>query len=141
MDGDEKPLNQIHNQELTPGIVTTSVKKSNNLGNADYSKGDDFWTGFVTHDEAFKFSEEYHKGWEEIEQYWNNMAGLGVGAIIVGVILGFLGLGMSNISLMLAAGLLIVGGIIAIGYALERLKFIKTGKEYMLKTNIRIRSK
>jgi hypothetical protein len=126
MTGAESPLNQIHNQELTPGIVTTSVNKSNNL---------------VTHDEAFEFSEDYHTGWEEIEQYWNNMAGLGVGAIIVGVILGFLGLGMSNISLMLAAGLLIVGGIIAIGYALERLKFIKTGKEYMLKTNIRIRSK
>jgi len=126
MDGDENPLNQINNQELTPGIVTTSINKPNNL---------------VTHDEAFEFSEDYHTGWEEIEQYWNNIAGLGIGAIIVGVILGFLGLGMSNISLMLAAGLLIVGGIIAIGYALERLKFIKTGKEYMLKTNIRIRSK
>ena len=66
---------------------------------------------------------------------------MGIGAIIVGVILGFLGLSTSNISLMLAAGLLIVGGIVAIGYALERLKFVKTGKEYMLKANIRIRSK
>jgi len=28
MTGAESPLNQIHNQELTPGIVTTSVNKS-----------------------------------------------------------------------------------------------------------------
>mgnify|MGYP004357433665 CR=1 FL=1 len=39
MDGDENPLNQINNQELTPGIVTTSINKPNNL---------------VTHDEVFR---------------------------------------------------------------------------------------
>ena len=26
MDGDEKPLNQIHNQELTPGILKTNIR-------------------------------------------------------------------------------------------------------------------
>ena len=123
---DEPSLNHINDPKITPGVVTTSVNISNNL---------------VTHDEAFEFSENYHTGWEEIEQYWNNIAGLGIGAIIVGIILGFLGLAMSNLSLILAAGLLVVGGIAAISYAMERLKFVKTGKEYMLKANIRIRSK
>jgi hypothetical protein len=28
MDGDEKPLNQIHNQELTPGILKTYSYKN-----------------------------------------------------------------------------------------------------------------
>tara|TARA_Y100000748_G_C15083543_1_gene327451 strand:+ start:20 stop:424 length:405 start_codon:yes stop_codon:yes gene_type:complete len=124
--------------EITPGVVTTSNfsynESSETLHNSILQ---------VTHDEAFKFAEEYHKGWKDIEQYWNNIAALGGGAIVIGTILLFVGttdlLGSS--SLILAGILGIIGGSGIIIYALEKLKFVRTGKEYMLKANIRIRSK
>ena len=122
----------------TPGVITTSnviyYKSKEVLHNQSLE---------VTHDEAFKFAEEYHKGWKNIEQYWNNIASLGGGAIIIGTILLFVGTTdfLGSPSLILAGIVGILGGSAIIIYAWEKLKFVKTGKEYMLKTNIRIRSK
>ena len=124
--------------EITPGMVTTS--------NVNYKQSSETMHNSsleVTHAEAFKFAEEYHKGWKDIEQYWNNIASLGGGAIVIGTILLFVGMTdlLGSSSLILAGILGIIGGFGIIIYALEKLKFVRTGKEYMLKANIRIRSK
>ena len=119
--------------ELTPGVVTTS---NINISSSNSQRE-------VTHDEAFEFSERYHKGWEKIEEYWNNIIGAGVAAIVIGAFMGLGGLATDGIfgSLTIVGIIIVLIGFSAIGYAYEKLKFIKTGKEYMLKTNIRIRSK
>ena len=119
--------------ELTPGVVTTS---NINISSSNSQRE-------VTHDEAFEFSERYHKGWEKIEEYWNNMIGAGVVGLVIGAFMGLGGLAADGIfdSLTIVGIITVLIGFGAIGYAYEKLKFIKTGKEYMLKTNIRIRSK
>jgi len=124
--------------KLTPGVVTTSNVKANKYDDIIYDTSLE-----VTHDEAFQFSEEYHEGWKKIEQYWNNILALGSGAIIIGIIMLFVGTSdfAGSTSLLLASILAILGGFAIIAYALEKLRFVKTGKEYMLKANIRIRSK
>ena len=70
----------VDEPKLTPGVITTSNVKANKSDEIVYDSLE------VTHDEAFKFSEEYHEGWKKIEQYWNNIASLGGGAIIIGII-------------------------------------------------------
>jgi len=119
--------------ELTPGVVTTS---NINISNSNSEQE-------VTHDEAFEFSERYHKGWEKIEEHWNNIIGAGVAGIVIGAFVGLRGLAADGIfdSLTILGIIIFLIGFCAIAYAYEKLKFIKTGKEYMLKTNIRIRSK